>query len=118
MTPILMHCVALPNLTEHFYNVQNEECGQKRNCPNDCVALPNLTEHFFNVQNEECGRKRNCPPILMPCVALPNITEHSFIVQNEECGQNKIVLHDPNSNALLGGLPNLLQFCIGGFLQS
>ena len=85
---------------------------------NDCVALPNLTEHFFNVQNEECGRKRNCPPILMPCVALPNITEHSFIVQNEECGQNKIVLHDPNSNALLGGLPNLLQFCIGGFLQS
>ena len=72
--PFSNDCVALPNLTEHFYNVQNEECGQKRNCPNDCVALPNLTEHFFNVQNEECGRKRNCPPILMPCVALPNIT--------------------------------------------
>ena len=26
------------------------------------LALPNLTEHFFNVQNEECDQNRNCPP--------------------------------------------------------
>ena len=32
-TPILMHCVCKPNLTEPLYINRNEEYGQNRNCP-------------------------------------------------------------------------------------
>ena len=32
-TPILMHGVCLPNLTEPLDIDKNEEYGQKRNCP-------------------------------------------------------------------------------------